>query len=93
VLHGSDHATESYGPVPARPMPAVLNSDLPRSLDVGAVLHETPIKNLHVANAENLPGLGVEGDFISAWGVARLINGAVRKRMGVVRRAVLLGDA
>lgn len=93
VLHGSDHATGSYGPVPARPMPAVLNSDLPRSLDVGAVLHETPIKNLHVANAENLPGLGVEGDFISAWGVARLINGAVRKRMGVVRRAVLLGDA
>lgn len=93
VLRGAENATGQYGPIPARPMPAVLNSDLPRSLDVGAVLHETPIKNLHVANAENLPGLGVEGDFISAWGVARLINGAVRKRMGVVRRAVLLGDA
>lgn len=93
VLRSNERTTGSYGPIPARPMPAVLNSDLPRSLDVGAVLHETPIKNLHIASAENLPGLGVEGDFISAWGVARLINGAVRKRMGVVRRAVLLGDA
>lgn len=93
VLRGADVSTGVFGPIPARPMPAVLNSDLPRSLDVGAVPHETPLRNLHVANAENLPGLGVEGDFISAWGVARLINGAVRKRMGVVRRAVLLGDA
>ncbi|MCG5054342.1 MAG: hypothetical protein KA712_15365 [Myxococcales bacterium] len=93
VLRGADLATGTYGPLPARPMPAVLNSDLPRSLDLGAIPHRTPFKNLHVANAENLPGLGVEGDFISAWGVARLINGAVRKRMGVVRRAVLLGDA
>lgn len=93
VLRGADETTGSFGPLPARPMPSVLNSDLPRSLDVGAVPHETPLRNLHVASAENLPGLGVEGDFVSAWGVARLINGAVRKRMGVVRRAVLLGDA
>lgn len=93
VLRGADVATGIFGPLPARPMPAVLNSDLPRSLDVGAVPHGTPLRNLHVANGENLPGLGIEGDFISAWGVARLINGAVKKRMGVVRRAVLLGDA
>ena len=34
------------------------------------------MKNLYLVSRENLPGLGLEGDLISGWGVARLMSGA-----------------
>ena len=36
--------------------------------------HATGMKNLYLVGRENLPGLGIEGELISGWGVARLVG-------------------
>ena len=36
------------------------------------------MKNLYLVGRENLPGLGLEGDLISGWGVARLMSGSAK---------------
>jgi hypothetical protein len=90
-LPGAGEAHET--PQPVFPMPALWSCDLPRALDVGVLPHATGIKNLVLASAENLPGLGLEGDFLSALGVARLAAGPGRKRKPWLGRATLLGDA
>ena len=63
----------------------------PRPLDVLGLPHETGVKNLHLAGRENLPGLGIEGELISGWGVARLVSGGQSRRSAPQRR-MLLGD-
>jgi phytoene dehydrogenase-like protein len=78
--------------LPPVPMPPVYSSaEGPRALDVAGLPHATGIKNLFLAGRENLPGLGIEGEFISAWGVARLVAGAHPKRDSF-RREVLLNE-
>jgi phytoene dehydrogenase-like protein len=77
---------------PIAAMPAVLSSDLPRSLDVGAVPHASGVRNLHLASTENLPGLGLEGPFVSAWNVARIVANGRQRRSGT-GGMMLLGDA
>jgi len=58
--------------------------------DVTGLAHATPIKNLLLVGRENLPGLGVEGELVSAWGAARLLGDAPVRRVSLGRR-VLLG--
>ena len=71
---------------------AALTSELPRTLAVAGVPHASGIKNLTLASAENLPGLGREGELISAWGAARLIAGP-QPRRETSRREILIEDA
>jgi hypothetical protein len=78
-------------PIPPTPMAAALTSDLPRALGVAGTPHATGIKNLIVASGENLPGLGREGDFVSAWGAARLIAGP-QPRRETSRREIVIED-
>ena len=73
------------------PMPPVYTAEGPRVLDLAGLPHATGVKNLFVAGRENLPGLGIEGELVSAWGVARLIAGGHPKR-DVLRREVLLNE-
>ena len=77
--------------VPALSMPPVYSAESARPLDVTGLPHATGIKNLFLAGRENLPGLGIEGEFVSAWGVLRLVAGTQPKR-DVRRREVLLSE-
>jgi phytoene dehydrogenase-like protein len=79
-------------PVAAAPiaMPVVYAAERPRALDVAGLPHATGIKNLFLAGRENLPGLGMEGELVSAWGVSRLVTGTQTKRDQ--RREVLLNE-
>ena len=79
-------------PVPPTPMAPALSCDLPRMLGVGAAPLATGISNIYLASAENLPGLGREGDFVSAWGAARLIA-QPGHRPGAQRREILIEDS
>ena len=79
-------------PVPPTPMAPALSCDLPRMLGIGGAPLATGIANIYLASAENLPGLGREGDFVSAWGVARLIA-QPRQRPGAQRREILIEDS
>ncbi len=71
--------------------PALVNVPSPRSLDVMGLAHGTSVKNLYLVGRENLPGLGLEGDLISGWGVARLMSsGSARKHLS--RRRILISS-
>jgi hypothetical protein len=78
-------------PIPATPMTPALTSDLPRALAVAGAPHATGIKNLTLASGENLPGLGREGELVSAWGAARLIAGPQPRHEA--NRRILIEDA
>jgi hypothetical protein len=69
--------------------PPVFGLTSPRPLDVMGVHHATGIGNLYLAARENLPGLGLEGELTSAWGVARLVSGRHTTRVGPQRRMLL----
>jgi phytoene dehydrogenase-like protein len=69
--------------------PPVFGLTSPRPLDVMGVHHATGIGNLYLAARENLPGLGLEGELVSAWGVARLVSGRQTNRVGPQRRMLL----
>jgi phytoene dehydrogenase-like protein len=84
-------ASKAPAALPAIPMQAVYSAEGPRALDVAGLPHATGVKNLYLAGRENLPGLGTEGEFVSAWGVARLISGTQGKR-DHRRREVLLNE-
>jgi hypothetical protein len=60
-------------PIPPIPLIPALNSDETQMMGFAMAPHRTGFKNVFLANGEILPGLGREGDFVSAWGVARLI--------------------
>jgi phytoene dehydrogenase-like protein len=78
-------------PVPAAPLPPVYSTEGSRAFDVAGMQHATGVKNLYLAGRENLPGLGLEGELVSAWGVARLITGTQPKR-DLLRREVLISE-
>jgi phytoene dehydrogenase-like protein len=74
------------------PMPAVYAAERPRALDLGVLPHATGIKNLWLAGRENLPGLGLEGELVSAWSVARLVTGGTAAKRDLRGRDVLLSE-
>jgi phytoene dehydrogenase-like protein len=71
--------------------PPVFGLATPRPLDVVGLSHATGVKNLYLAGRENLPGLGLEGELTSGWGVARLVSGG-QSRRNTPQRRMLLGD-
>jgi phytoene dehydrogenase-like protein len=77
--------------VPTMPLPPLYAVDGDSPFDVAALPHATGIKNLYLAGLENLPGLGLEGELVSAWGVVRLIAGGQPKR-DPLRREVLISE-
>jgi phytoene dehydrogenase-like protein len=78
-------------PTAIAPMPPVYGVEGDSRFDVAALPHATGIKNLYLAGRENLPGLGMEGELISAWGVVRLIGG-MRAKRDPLRREVLISE-
>ena len=78
-------------PTPTFPLAPVYASEGDSPFDVAALPHATGIKNLYLAGLENLPGLGLEGELVSAWGVARLITSTQPKR-DPLRRKVLISE-
>jgi phytoene dehydrogenase-like protein len=76
---------------PTVALPPVYGAEGDSPFDVAALPHATGIKNLYLAGLENLPGLGLEGELVSAWGVARLITGTQPKRDSR-RREVLINE-
>jgi phytoene dehydrogenase-like protein len=76
----------------AAPRPAPLYARATEGpFDVTGLPHATAVKNLLLVGRENLPGLGVEGEIVSAWGAARLLGDAPVRRSPLGRR-VLLGS-
>ncbi len=73
------------------PMTPALSCDLPRTLGVGAAPHDVGMKNVFLTSDENLPGLGGEGAFISAWGAVRLLLGPLPRRVSS-RKEILIED-
>jgi phytoene dehydrogenase-like protein len=78
-------------PIAPAPLPPVYSVESESPFDVSALPHATGIKNLYLAGRENLPGLGFEGELVSAWGVVRLIAGTQGKR-DQLRRQVLIDE-
>jgi phytoene dehydrogenase-like protein len=77
-------------PPPLAIPPAVFGLPAPRPLDVLGLPHATGVKNLYLAGRENLPGLDLEGELTSGWGVAHLVSGGQARRT-VPERRMLLG--
>ena len=75
--------------IPPTPMAPALSCDLQRVLGLGGVSHSTGLKNVYLASNENLPGLGREGQFVSAWGVARLIAEPTQHKSGRKREILI----
>ena len=73
-------------------MPAVYVGERPRPLDLGGLPHTPGIKNLWLVGRENIPGLGMEGDLVSAWSVARLVTGGTTAKRDMRGRDVLLSE-
>jgi hypothetical protein len=73
-------------------MPPVYSAEQLRPFDPIGVAHSAlGIKNLFLVGRENLPGLGVEGDFVAAWGLVRLVTTA-QPRRDLLRRQILVGE-
>jgi len=76
-------------PVPATAMTPALSCDLQRVLGLAGAPHATGLKNVFLASYENLPGLGREGQFVSAWGVSRLIAAPLAHRTSRKREILI----
>jgi phytoene dehydrogenase-like protein len=88
---GTTGAPAAEPKVPTLPLTPVYAAEGDSPFDVAALPHATGIKNLYLAGLENLPGLGLEGELVSAWGVVRLIAGGQPKR-DPLRREVLISE-
>jgi len=84
-------ATAPAPQMPMLPLAPVYAAEGDSPFDVAALPHATGIKNLYLAGLENLPGLGFEGELVSAWGVSRLIAGG-QPRRDPLRREVLISE-
>jgi hypothetical protein len=90
-LPSGGKAPRAAAPIPALPLAPVYAAEGDSTFDVAALPHATGIKNLYLAGLENLPGLGFEGELVSAWGIARLITGN-QPRRDPLRRKVLISE-
>jgi hypothetical protein len=77
--------------VPPTAMTPALSCDAERMLGLGGTSHSTGLKNVYLVGSENLPGLGREGHFVSAWGVARMIAEPTRQK-ATRRREILIEE-
>lgn len=78
-------------PAPVRPPAPLYGRAADGSFDVTGLPHATGVKNLLLVGRENLPGLGTEGELVSAWGAARLLGEAPVRRAPLGRRVLLGG--
>jgi hypothetical protein len=81
-------ARESPPPMAPRPL---WSSTLPASLGVGGCGYDAGIRGATTACSQNLPGLGLEGDFAAGWCAARLISAAAGKKKDYLKDEVLTG--
>jgi phytoene dehydrogenase-like protein len=91
-LHGARAGGPQTPSPPPLPMEPAFTWDFPKAMAVAAAPHTTGLKNVYLASAENLPGLGQEGPFVAGWDVARLITGS-QPRRDLTRRPMLVRDA
>ncbi len=61
-------------------MRAVHGYPVPGVLGVSALPSRTPIKRFLWANTQVLPGLGLEGELLSAWEAARIVTKSDRRK-------------
>jgi phytoene dehydrogenase-like protein len=59
---------------------------------VGAINFRSPIKGLYLVGRQVLPGLGFEGDFLTAWSVARVVLESSGRKDLIGRQVLLGGD-
>ena len=79
-------------PVPPQPMPPLYSVEQLRPFDASGIPHAAlGVKNLYLVGRENLPGLGIEGELVAAWGLARLLSTAGPRR-DLLRRQILVGE-
>ena len=97
-VHSPNQARPPEGlDVDARDTPPVIapeplwSSELPAALGVGALPYDLGIKGVTAAAAQNLPGLGLEGEFTAGWCAARLVSGAAGRKRDYLKDEVLLG--
>jgi hypothetical protein len=75
--------------VPPTAMTPALSCDAERMLGLGGASHTTGLKNVYLVSGENLPGLGREGHFVSAWGVSRMIAEPARQKTARKREILI----
>jgi hypothetical protein len=80
-------AREAPAAIPPRPL---WSSSLPASLGVGGCGYDAGVRNAFTASSQNLPGLGLEGDFAAGWCAARLVSQAAGKKKDYLKDEVLL---
>lgn len=101
----SDHVLCAHSPNQSRPpegmrikdLPPMMapeplwSSSLPSVLGVGAAPHDLGLRCLSTACAQNLPGLGIEGEFFAGTSAARFACAAAGKKKDYLKDEVLLG--
>lgn len=80
IRNGREFAVSSkWARNPGR-MPTVCRVDPPGTLDITGLPHRTGLKNLLLACRQVVPGLGIEGEFLTAWGAADIITRSDRRK-------------
>jgi hypothetical protein len=88
---GPDAASIAETPPVSRPRP-LWTSALPAALGVGGAGYDVGLRHAVAASGQNLPGLGLEGDFAAGWCAARLVCAAAGKKKDYLKDEVLLGS-
>jgi hypothetical protein len=81
----------NLGPNPLLPEP-LWTSTLPTALGVSGLPYDVGVKGICVASTQNLPGLGLEGDFAAGWSAAKIVSGNLGKKKDYLKDEVLLGS-
>ncbi len=68
-------------------MPTVCQVEPSGPLDVTGLSHRTGLKNLLLACRQVVPGLGIEGEFLTAWSAAHIITKSDRRKRKFRREA------
>ncbi len=66
------------------------SSAQPQALGICGLPHETGFKNVLFVSSQSIPGAGAEGEAVAAWGAARIVSQA-DKRRDVLEQKVLKG--
>lgn len=73
------------------PMSPAFSSELPRLCGVGAATPDVDLRNVYLAGRDVLPGLGLEGDFVTAWTVATQVSDRLGGRGRAKTQVILDG--
>lgn len=84
--HGEVPVGEKWRRSPDR-MPTTCHVDPPGPLGFTGLNHRTGLKNLILACRQVVPGLGIEGEFLTALGAARIISKSDRRKRKFGREA------